>query len=889
MPLFQGLTNDQRRLLCLIGFHTKNAQNVSIQEKASATRRWLDRNDLDVLIYEGIVANVFGYDYAPFSTQIGNRRVWLNISHDGHSDIAFLREEQLICALRMTDNAFEPGIGYRITEKGEELLQHVSRKEMLVVDRFAFAGGTQDLRKAVWDGFEYWLVAATLGVKQKSSITAIEDVSYVSSAFIPQCLRYNGGRPTMSNAHRAHECSTKSAIDNIRDCSLEEIITLNSVSLVVAEYVPFGVSFMANVNKSLGSTERIQGGYLSAPMPQTNKWCSDCESEAIKSDFSRPEALTSYEVLDYGETNHINMEAEIRYEEDPGVVQVESFGISFHNTGTCFYGMQIEAVMDRVKNKISLDHLSRIIVDVQKDSSTIAASILCAGQTEILDFIYLGESPQRNKFNLVVANEINPRLTATQYMDRGEYENEIQQLVGDTQKAYDISEHDTLIFGSHGLMVCGPYARLHEPLLCAYIQFVTADFFVHNCFSRVKLLKTDLNVTGSLIDAYQSTPGALKRARQNLDILSDDVSLANTIFKHIDHSVPIMRIPPMPPEQAGRSLFDHLDLGLIKNRLVDLVVELKISVEQVSSRLKTIEQKYSNAALEVSISRQETIAASTEEALQKTKKECSKVVHSQVIVQYLICGIIAFDILDRMTGNWTSLETAWMKRFSSFIKSPFIWIFVSTAAWVAVVFIVQKNYRKLNWRYLGSRQVKIRCSSKIRVDRLTQLLSTKQLLQQERHFFNEDNRKEFVRLTYCDPNENPNVWGGEPPLITLYYDFVNQILFDIHIEYNLRQKKTEDFVISESDIKEQLFNEFKKAGIFPPTFTNRDSDNFSLTKERMHQTAMLRRTLETKTCAAQQEDKVIEVINTPAREKKRNPYFGHVPTAIHPKEQALST
>ena len=31
-----------------------------------------------------------------------------------------------------------------------------------------------------------------------------EDVSYVSSAYIPLCLR-QGGRPTLSNAHRAHE------------------------------------------------------------------------------------------------------------------------------------------------------------------------------------------------------------------------------------------------------------------------------------------------------------------------------------------------------------------------------------------------------------------------------------------------------------------------------------------------------------------------------------------------------------------------------------------------------------------------------------------------------------------------------------------------------------
>jgi hypothetical protein len=45
------------------------------------------------LIYEGIVANVFDFDYAPQSDLIENRRVWLNISQEGKSDIEFLREE----------------------------------------------------------------------------------------------------------------------------------------------------------------------------------------------------------------------------------------------------------------------------------------------------------------------------------------------------------------------------------------------------------------------------------------------------------------------------------------------------------------------------------------------------------------------------------------------------------------------------------------------------------------------------------------------------------------------------------------------------------------------------------------------------------------------------
>ena len=63
----------------------------------------------------------------------------------------------------------------------------------------------------------------------------------------------------------------------------------------------------------------------------------------------------------------------IHFPEEPGVVQVETFGVSLNSSGTCFYGMQIEAVLDRIKDNISLDHLSRLLVDVQQDSSQIVS------------------------------------------------------------------------------------------------------------------------------------------------------------------------------------------------------------------------------------------------------------------------------------------------------------------------------------------------------------------------------------------------------------------------------------------------------------------------------------------------------------------------------------
>lgn len=42
-------------------------------------------------------------------------------------------------------------------------------------------------------------------------------------------------------------------------------------------------------------------------------------------------------------------------------------------------------------------------------------------------------SPADLQVNLIMANEITPHLTAEEYMDKGEYENELKQVIGDTK------------------------------------------------------------------------------------------------------------------------------------------------------------------------------------------------------------------------------------------------------------------------------------------------------------------------------------------------------------------------------------------------------------------------------------------------------------------------
>lgn len=758
--------------------------------------QWVRKPALIVLIYEGIVAGVLDFDYAPASALIQNRRIWMNVSQEGKSDIEFLREEELVNGLQMSSKSFQPITCYQISDKGKELVKRISRKEKEAVHEFVYARGTRELLTVSWDGRSYYLVSSS-GFKRKSTITECEDVSYVSSAYIPQCLRY-GGRPTLSNAHRAHESGVN--VGNDLD-ELDEVITLNSVSIIVAEYIPFGANQIVQLNNNVGSTERCQGGFISPAM--------DADAAATQIEMS-PE-LTSVDILDYTLTNHINFEAEINFANDgDNVVQVETFGVSLNAEGTCFYGLQVEAVLDRIKDNISLDHLSRLLVDVQSDSSAIVDAIISQYQRELLNLVFLGDAENRNKVNLIIANEITPHLTAEEYMDKGEYENELKQVIGDTKAAYDISEHDTLIFGAYGLLVAGPNSRHHEPLLCAYLQFITIDIFLQNFFARIWILNDDMQTTNAIIAEGDKDPRALNRIRYRICRLAKDMIMLEEILSYMLEALEIIEIPPEPPEQAGRSLYERLEIAGMRNQLVRRAMDLKKNIAGAHRFLDVLREMSAVVSESKMFLLNESVDLNTKRmcALQDSNEKSSASLQN---LQIIFGGILAFDILDRLTGNnWTVTNSAWFSSFYSsvVINVPLLWFIVSMIVWLIVALIFYQVTQSGNYINEGLTTIRLKINRKVFSDRLTQFLRAKLHSYEERQY---DDVNDIVRITYTDNMKRD--WGGSKPTITFEYDERNSYLYTITVQYN-RRRARKALVFSAEELREKIIDELNAIDVW---------------------------------------------------------------------------
>ena len=178
-----------------------------------------------------------------------------------------------------------------------------------------------------------------------STITETEDVSYVSSPYLPFTLR-DLKCPMASNAHRASESAAGTS--NLKD-ELDVQLSLSRLVIMVGEWIPFGCNQIMELTQKLGVNDRVKGGYFSAVV---DKHSTDTVLEV-------PVGLTKVSVNSCDMAQWINIEAEVEYPEDEGITQVENFGIRYQRDGTTLCGLKLEAVMEAVLNDISLDNLAQ--------------------------------------------------------------------------------------------------------------------------------------------------------------------------------------------------------------------------------------------------------------------------------------------------------------------------------------------------------------------------------------------------------------------------------------------------------------------------------------------------------------------------------------------------
>jgi len=408
------------------------------------------------------------------------------------------------------------------------------------VDRIIFKNGGELVSVAYQLEEASFKISTASGMYNKtSSITEIEAVSYVSSPFIPPLLTDSSVELT-DNSGRCHELDNSTS--NIKD-ELSENILLDDVYLVVCEWVPIGGNQIVSLNDKLGSSERVKGGYFTATVDDYP------DSTQFK---EMTGGMTSVRLLDYEETSYVNFEAEVFFDNEDDILQIENFGVHFGETGLVTYGLRLDAIMDRIKNMLSLDLMSRLLVDVTDDSSKVVGNLLTTHQKALLNLTFLEDALNRDKFNCIIANAIHPKMPAEKYMDKEENENEIKQVIGDTYRAHDLSEHELIVFGKSGVLLAGPNALRHQAFVITYSGFKARSIFMKNVFNRCFILADVLKRVRGIIENYQNNPENMAVVRKTLSSCTESVIKLGEIQIFLEESVDGVLIPqPLEGDEVG--------------------------------------------------------------------------------------------------------------------------------------------------------------------------------------------------------------------------------------------------------------------------------------------------------------------------------------------------
>jgi hypothetical protein len=604
-------TSTHIKIIALISLYGRSAL------KSVDNETWVLQVPLMVLIYEGIARHVLDGDYAPASTLVSiqghpTRRIWMNISQEGKGAVDDLREAKLLNGLKLNSQDSHIVTAYQVSKRGLKLLARAPTALRLQVELFCTEPATTKrgiLLDPVYSLEEdcFQLISRSGMYVRNSKITDCEDVSYVSSPFIPSFL-LQPGTVLESFSHRARESAAgESGIED----ELSEEIQLAYVKIIVAEYIPFGNNLMAQLNRNLGVEDRIQGGMFTSAI----------DKNSSTSSLQLDPGLTDLKIVDYDYFSFANITAEINFPEDEGIVQIENFGIHMHKYGLVICGMKLEAILDRNADDISLDHLARVLVDVQQDSSKIMNDIISEAQRNLMNLVFMGDEMSRCKYNLIMSSRIIPKMRATHYMDRGRFEKEIKQVIGDLISVHDLSPTDLILLGTLGCIVCGPNIEHHEEMIVCYVSLLVKDVFMRSFFDRMFTAYNHLSNIKRMLSQKDTHPENVQVAQEKIQAVSKDIVQLSDLLTFIFDSCNNLVIPAPSTSIFGKQLNDVLDCKQLKQRMIDRCNDLDSILTGYKHELSALQEQLKLAVGGQLLSIYQNTASNTDIMYKNSKKK----------------------------------------------------------------------------------------------------------------------------------------------------------------------------------------------------------------------------------------------------------------------------
>lgn len=176
-----------------------------------------------------------------------------------------------------------------------------------------------------------------------------------------------------------------------------------------------------------------------------------------------------------------------------------------------------------------------------------------------------------------------------------------------------------------------------------------------------------------------------------------------------------------------------------------------------------------------------------------------------LVMQICLVGMLSFDVLDRLTGDWSVMDADWAADLKSFVEgSPVAWFVISIVMWLLLGYAAVRLIHYLSYRDQGSIVVRLRIQKQMNVEKFRELLKTKATTRED---VDNDKLTNVVRIAWEE--DDKLAWDGAPPTIQVEYDARNSFLLFITVNYN-RRLASKGKARTASEVEKQVMSELYK-------------------------------------------------------------------------------
>ena len=237
-------------------------------------------------------------------------------------------------------------------------------------------------------------------------------------------------------------------------------------------------------------------------------------------------------------------------------------------------------------------------------------------------------------------------------------------------------------------------------MLLALLSLQARGIFVQNVFARLFIVSDTLKNTRVMISSYEKDPNSIPRIRRTLSETAKDFILLDEILLYLYESIDADNsIYDKPADRTGQQIYIALKIS-------ETIADLKVRIQDMQKILESnrhevegLRQMTETVSETQMFKLQEEIRGSSSDILNQLKM-AERQSTSLDVMQVIFAGSLAFEMLDRLTGEWTVVHTSWARDYivRPLMSKPMVWFLISLAMWFVVGFGVLQLLRNLNVR-----------------------------------------------------------------------------------------------------------------------------------------------------------------------------------------------